>query len=146
MRNTICTRQQRTALAFSDIWLQIKRACIDRDIVFACSVQFGVCCCTNFPFHLFSESRPFHHLFSLFLVQHLSISPCLFISLPGCACKSGRVHWSGLLFTKSCLSFCVLFYVFYGCLVLVIHCCSDACFSQVRRFLSGFKFKKDITS
>lgn len=37
-------------------------------------------CCRNFPFYLFSESRTFHHLFSSFLVQHLSISPSLFPS------------------------------------------------------------------
>lgn len=79
---------------YSDMWLQVRRDRIARDIVFAHSVYFGVCCCTHFPFHLLSERRPFHHLFSLFLVQHLSISPLLFIPLLGCACKFGRVHRS----------------------------------------------------
>lgn len=48
-----------------------------------------------FPFHLLYESRLFHHLFSLFLVQHLSIFPCLFVSLLGCARNLVYVHWSG---------------------------------------------------
>lgn len=103
---------QKTELAVTDIWFQTKRDSIDHDILFAQSVQSGFCCCTHFPFHLLSESRPCHHLFSLFLVQHLSISPCLFISLPGCACKFECVRWSG------CYSLKVVFHLVFFLFIL----------------------------
>lgn len=103
------------------------------------NVYFGVCCCTHFPFNLFSERRPFHHLFSLFLVQHLSISPLLFVPLLGCACKFERVH-------RSCCNslkvLCSFFNLFYRSLDLEIHCCSEAFLSLARRFF----FKRNITS
>lgn len=123
---------------YSDMWLQVRRDRIARDIVFAHSVYFGVCCCTHFPFHLLSERRPFHHLFSLFLVQHLSISPLLFIPLLGCACKFGRVHRS------CCNSLKVLWLFFFSSLSLDLetHCCSEACLSLARRLF----FKRNITS
>lgn len=103
---------QKTELAVTDIWFQTKRDSIDQDILFAQSMQSGFCCCTHFPFHLLSESRPCHHLFSLFLVQHLSISPCLFISLPGCACKFECVRWSG------CYSLKVVFHLVFFLFIL----------------------------
>lgn len=77
--------------------------------------------CRNFPFYLFSENRTFHHLFSSFLVQHLSISPplslSLFISLHGCVHDFVRVHPSGCYFAKSFMF--RIIYLFYPALLLL---------------------------
>lgn len=93
--------------------------------------------------HLLSASSPFHDLFSLFLIQHLSISPRLFISLPRRAWMLECVHWSGCYSLK--VAFHSVSFLFCGCLCLPkCSCCRNAWVSLLRCFLLGLQSKSMI--
>lgn len=86
------------------------------------STKSGVCFCTHFPFHLLSVSRPFHHLFSLFLIQHMSVlhllrhfAPPVLACLSMCSGAAIIQQKLQLFIYSSFFSFSLFKHVIYSC-------------------------------
>lgn len=136
-------------LLFYDFWQQMRRACIDQNIV-----------CTPCVFWSKAAVRIFHFISSLkaehfitYLARfwfsicpspsHPTAPPPLsfsfFISLHGCARDSVRAHPSGCFFAKSFVFRTYLFILPISLCDLEIHCCWEARLSRARRFLLDSK-------
>lgn len=128
-------------LLFYDFWQQMRRACIDQDIVCMQCVFWSKAAVRIF--HFISSLKAEHFItylarFWFSICPSTPNPPSLLISLHGCARDFVRAHPSGCYFAKSFV-FRIYLFILPGSLDLEIHCCWEARLSRARRFLLDSK-------